>query len=139
MEVKTCSLSENSHRQVLMSNNSRYININTYQIFPISDKFQRLKSVPIRNLPHTHLHQSRRLATYTSTSMRFESLQIARVAAFIDFATAAPVGASQDVVEKRFLPPYTYALVDKPASSPGVKRVISLLYEEFYRSITKTE
>jgi hypothetical protein len=71
--------------------------------------------------------------------MRFESLQIARVAAFIDFATAAPVGASQDVVEKRFLPPYTYALVDKPASSPGVKRVISLLYEEFYRSITKTE
>ncbi|TGJ84970.1 hypothetical protein E0Z10_g3776 [Xylaria hypoxylon] len=70
--------------------------------------------------------------------MRFEIFQIALMA-IVGFTTAAPVGTSQEAVEKRLLPAYPYPATDRIPTTPNGKRAIPPPYEELYRSIAKTE
>lgn len=69
--------------------------------------------------------------------MRVEIFQIALVA-IVGFATAAPVGASQDPVDKRLLPAYPYPFADRiPIPHEGKRELPDPPYKDLYRSIAK--
>jgi hypothetical protein len=76
---------------------------------------------------------------YTNTIMRIDILQIALVA-LVGFTTAAPVGSSQDTVDKRLLPAWPYPATDRiPIAPPGKRELPDPPYKDLYRSIAKKE